>query len=301
VNAVIWLGTCTVLLFGPSGPLLARAGWTRRAPRAAVALWQSLGVAGAFAAIGLGLAIAVEPFHRGLVGGVAALADQAERGHPLQGLGMSGALGLTLAADVCAVLALGLLATGLRTGVTRTRHRRILDLVVRPSADGSGVHVLDDDRAAAYCLPGVRPRIVVTSGTVALLDGPCLAAVVAHERGHARGRHGIVTLPFASMDRLLRWLPYARHARHEVAVLLEMAADDFATRSSPPRLLATALVAMAGSGAPPTCTFAAGSTGVSRRVARLLDERRTSTPVAGLAIGAAMLVPGLPLAILLCG
>lgn len=276
----VWLGSFAVILFGPTGPLLARAPWAHRAPRAAVALWQAIGVAGALAAIGFGLSIAVAPLGFGMRTGLSDLAGQAIHGRPLQGLGMSGALGLTLAVDVYIVLLLGLAVTAMRTTRARTRHRRILDLVGRPAPDAAGVQILDDARAAAYCLPGVRPRIVVTSGARRLLDTGGLDAVVAHERGHARGHHGIVTLPFTSMDRLLYWLPYVRHARNEVATLLEMAADDFATKSNPPEILAAAIMTMAFHGATPNCTFGLGAHEVSARVNRLLGPDRASSLVA---------------------
>ena len=39
--------------------------------------------------------------------------------------------------------------------------------------------------AAASCLPGVRPQVVVSAGTLRLLDDVQLAAVLSHERAHA--------------------------------------------------------------------------------------------------------------------
>jgi hypothetical protein len=106
-------------------------------------------------------------------------------------------------------------------------------------------------------------------------------------------------LPFASMDTLLRWLPYAKSARGEVAALLEMAADDYATRTSPPRQLALALVAMASSDMVPSCTIAASENAVSVRVGRLMEPGRTSAVVAGIALICAIVTLGLPFAVLL--
>ena len=159
--------------------------------------------------------------------------------------------------------------------------------------------MLDDPRATAYCLPGVRPRIVISSGALNLLGRQEIGAVVAHERGHAHGRHGVVMLPFASMDSLLRWMPYVRHARAEVALLLEMAADDFAVRSSRPQALARALLEMSASGASPTCAFAANSMAVASRIERLLRKRRTSPPVAALALTISFVVVVLPFSAIL--
>ena len=203
------LTALAVVLFGPAGPWLARSGWPSRAPRAAIVLWQAIGLAGALAAIGAGLAVTVAPLHGGLLGGALRLVRQARAGHPLAGLGIDGSLGLTVATDVGAVLLVGLVVATIRTARTRAVHRRVLDLVGRQSERAPGALLLDDVRAAAYCLPGMRPRIVVSAGTLEILDNERLAAVLAHERGHARERHGIVLLPFAAMDNVLRFIPYA--------------------------------------------------------------------------------------------
>ena len=299
MTSAIWLACLCVFLFGPAGALLARARWPQRAPRAAVALWQAVGIAGALAAFGFGLSIAVLPAHAGLLGGVSRLDRQALAGYPLQGLGISGALGLTLASNVCIVLLIGMVTTGLRTTVARARHRHLLDLVSRTIDDEPDVHVLDDPRVAAYCLPGLRPRIVVSAGALNLLAHHEVGAVVAHERGHAHGRHGIVMLPFASMDPLLRWMPYVRHARTQVAILLEMTADDFAVRSCQPRDLAGALIEMAASGVSPTCAFASSSTAVATRIYRLLHPRRTSIPIAVATLVATAAVLSVPFTVLL--
>ena len=98
------LAVLAILLFGPTGVVLARSMWPRTAPRAAVALWQAGGLAGALAAIGSGLAVTVAPMHVRLLTGVKRLIEQAKTGHPLAGLGVYGAIGLTLATDVSAVL-----------------------------------------------------------------------------------------------------------------------------------------------------------------------------------------------------
>ena len=87
MNYALGLAALCVVMFGPAGPLLARAQWTHRAPRAAVALWQAIGISGALAAIGFGLAVTVLPAHAGLRGGIARLGRQVMAGRPLQGLG----------------------------------------------------------------------------------------------------------------------------------------------------------------------------------------------------------------------
>ncbi len=294
--SAVAMAMLAVMLLGPAGPLLARSAWPSRAPRSAVLVWQAIGLAGALAAIGAGLAVTVAPFNSGLLGGTLSLVQQARIGHPLAGLGIDGSLGLTMATDTTAVLLAGFVVAAVRTAFARSQHRRVLDLVSARSERAPGALLLDDSRAAAYYLPGVRPRIVVSVGTLGILDNDRLSAVLAHERGHARERHGIVLLPFAAMDSVLRFVPYARHARQQVAALLEMAADDYAIRDNSRHPLAAALVAMSTTNAP-TCAFAAAAGGIVGRVNRLIDPAGPSKTVAASAVGAAVLVVALPLAV----
>jgi Zn-dependent protease with chaperone function len=113
-----------------------------------------------------------------------------------------------------------------------------------------------------------------------LLDRDQLAAVIEHERGHAHERHGLVMMPMTSLTEPFRWIPYARLAPRAVAGLLEMAADDHAVRRYAPSSLASALVALSTSIAPPRCAFAVASHGVNARVHRLLGPDRISKTVA---------------------
>ncbi len=296
--AAIVLAALAVALFGPAGTLLARARWTTRAPRAGVVLWQAIGLAGALAAIGAGLSVTVAPFRVGLPIGVLDLVRQGLSGHPLRGLGLEGALGLTLATDVTGVLVGGLVVTAIRTLRNRARHRLLLDLVSHREPIVPGAEFLEDPRAAAYCVPGLRSRIVVSTGTLAVMSRSELGAVMAHEEGHVRGHHGIVMLPFASMDHLLGWLPYAHLARRHVGALLEMAADDHALRAHDRRSLVGALLHMTGDGPVPACGLAAGVVAVATRVDRILADTR-SRPVAFAMLGAAAAIVAAPLTPLL--
>ncbi|MFD4657509.1 M56 family metallopeptidase [Kitasatospora sp. NPDC058444] len=177
-------------------------------------------------------------------------------------------------------------AVGLRTGRARRRHRAVLDVVGVPDRRW-GALVLEHARPAVYCLPGRRPRVVLSRGALRLLDERQLAAAVAHEHGHIRGRHHLFRLPADTFALLLGPLPLARLGRSEVALLLEMAADDAALERVSRGELAAALCALATgdpaaasatstSTAPSTATSAEGggalgvaSTGVLARVRRL--------------------------------
>src|SRR5260370_1182733 len=56
----------------------------------------------------------------------------------------------------------------------------------------SAAVVLDAAQRVAYCVPGRRPTIVVTSAALAVLDPAQLPAVLAHERAHLAGRHHLL-------------------------------------------------------------------------------------------------------------
>jgi Zn-dependent protease with chaperone function len=292
------LAAGAVVLLGPFSSWLARSAWVSRAPRAAVVLWQSIGVSAGVAGMGAGLCVAVERFHADFLSGLGDLGAGLVDGHPLRGLGLPDALGLTLAADLGVVL-LCLAATAMvRTISTRARHRTLLNLLAAETSH-QGTVMLDHPDAVAYCLPGLRPRIVISTGTMERLTHAELAAVIEHERGHAEEHHGLIMLPMAALSDLFRWIPYARLAPSSVGALLEMAADDHAARRRDPASLASALVQMATAHAPPRCTFAAAAAGVPARVARLMDPQRSSRRTALVAGTAAAMLLAIPVASLL--
>src|SRR5204862_7881841 len=100
----------------------------------------------------------------------------------------------------------------------RRRQRELLSLLGHGDPKVPGALVVDHPAAAAYCVPGLRSRIVVSAGALNLLDQAELAAVLAHERAHLRARHDLVLLPFGA---LVRAFPRARLARRaQVAVAL---------------------------------------------------------------------------------
>ena len=288
-----------MVLVWPFSTWLARADWVTRAPRAAVTLWHSLGISATLATIGAGLCVATERFHAGFVGGVGELGKGIAGGHPLQGLGLPDALGLTLAADVGVVLVSVVGVVIVRTVLARARHRRLLNLLATPSRSGWG-------RSRSITLPpsptAFRESVHASSSARApcdCLDQAQLAAVIEHERGHAHERHGLVMLPMTSLTEPFRWIPYARLAPRAVAGLLEMAADDHAARRHAPSSLASALVALSTSSAPPRCAFAAASHGVNARVHRLLGPDRISKTMAAVAGLLCTVAVAAPLAVLL--
>ena len=288
------LAALSVVLLGPLSKWLSRAGWVSRAPRAAVLFWQCIGLSAMAAGITAGLSVAVARYRLGFAGGIEELVESLFSGHPLQGLGLYDALGLTLAADLGIVLAFVFGSLIVRTVRSRARHRRLLDLVAHQSAAYPGTDLISDSRTVAYCVPGVHPRIVLSEGTLRLLGPGEISAVIAHERGHVHERHGLVMLPMLGLKNLFRWVPYARLAPREIATLLEMSADDYSARRCAPLTLAGALVDMAASGYAPRCALSAAGTDVPLRVSRLLSSSRNSKKTAvtsGLLASAVLVLP----------
>jgi Zn-dependent protease with chaperone function len=273
--------------------LLTRARWTWRTPRTAIALWQALGLAWGLASIGTLLGFGVAPYGRSLVGGVARFfADPGA----LSSVRMAAvAAGLTLT-----LLLVGMLLVAIGTVVrARRRHRALLALVAHGDPEVPGTLVVDHPAAAAYCVPGVRAQVVVSAGTLELLAPYELAAVLAHERAHARERHDLVLLPFTSLRRIFPQARIVARTLDAVELLIEMAADDRARRHRPAKELATALLRFAAAGAGPSPAGTLGIGGESSpilvRVRRLLAPAPLNRPMRGVMLAGATAVAVLPL------
>jgi hypothetical protein len=200
------------------------------------------------------------------------------------------AAGLALLTLLCWVL-LAALVAALQA---RRRQRELLTLLAHGDPKVPGAHVIDHPSAAAYCLPGLRSRIVVSVGTLELLGRRELAAVLAHERAHLRERHDLVLLPFTALRRAFPRSATCTDALRSVALLVEMLADDRALRGRPARELVSALVRFgtAGTCPAPDGALAAGEGEVAARVTRLLKPVQPLPTAAVLAIclSAAVLV-----------
>lgn len=241
VSAVLFV--LVVLLLGPLPGWLSRAGWADRSPRTTLAVWQATAATAGVCLVGALLTLAVAPLHPELHHGFQTLSCHVLAGDPLRGLGVAqvAALASAVAAIGWAAVAVG--RTFARQARVRRRHRRRVDLLATDRR--RDVRVIDHAAPAAYCLPGLRSRIVVTSGLVDLLSAAELAAVLDHERAHARGRHHLVLLPFLALGSALPRVPLARTAHASAARLVEMLADDHARARHGGKVVAHALVKLA--------------------------------------------------------
>jgi len=239
--------------------LLAGANWPRRSPAVAIALWQALGLGWGVATVGTlaGFGASGLPGRAGAgVTSIAAGSAQAAglvlgTGTAARGWDVLTALRLlSLFAGVLLLALLSWILLAAVSAVLRARHRQrtLLGLLAHDDPKVPGALVVDHPAAAAYCVPGLRSAIVISAGALDLLDQAELAAVLAHERAHLRARHDLVLLPFTALLRAFRWSAVARDANREVALLVEMMADDRAQRRLPAMELATALLRVGASG-----------------------------------------------------
>jgi Zn-dependent protease with chaperone function len=275
---------------------LARARWPWRAPSTGVVLWQALGLAWGLSVIGTALAIGLEPYRLGVLPGLARLGGDLTAGELPAQVGVARlaavAAGLGLAARLLGTLA----ACAMEVAIARKRHRTLLALVAHDDPEAPGALVLDHPAAAAYCVPGIRGQIVVSAGALRLLDRSQLAAVLSHERAHAREHHDLVVLPFAALRRALPRVGLVGDAVAAVSLLVEMCADDRVLRQHAARPLIAALLRF-GSEGPPTLPRGAlgAAEEVVSRVLRLAGpRRRLPGPARVLVIAAAALLVATP-------
>jgi Zn-dependent protease with chaperone function len=272
-----------------------------RAPRAAVVLWQSIALAGVLSAFSAGIAIASRLFVPGPDGRPTATVTSEIKvlGWPLWLLYVT-VFALTLLIGVRLVVAVVEVAVATRR--RRAHHRMLVDLLGR-SHDSSltrsqGLRILDVAQPLAYCLPGVRSRVVVSEGTLSALSGTEMAAILSHEHAHLRARHDLVLEMFTAVHAAFPRFVRSANALDAVRLLIELLADDAAVRAAGPTPLARALVACASSRAPSGALGAGGPHTVVR--VRRLGGKPNSVALAATAYvtaAAVLFVPTVALAV----
>jgi Zn-dependent protease with chaperone function len=144
------------------------------------------------------------------------------------------------------------------------------------------MRVLEHTTPTAYCVPGVRRRVVLTQGTLDRLGPDELSAVLAHERAHLGARHDLVMEFFTVVHEAVPGFLRCDDALREVHLLIEVLADRAAVRHAGAVSTGRAIVAMAGGPKPAGAMAMADSTRVATARIGLLDAER----IAGLPIPA---------------
>lgn len=285
-----------LLLSGPVPAMLARATWPLRAPRAAIVLWQSIALAAVLSAFSAGIAIASRLFVIGEDGRpTATLTSEIDiLGWPLW---TAYVLVFALTLVIGVRLMVSVLKVAVATRRRRAHHRMVVDLV--------GVHdteprlrILDVAEPLAYCLPGVRSRVVLSEGALNTLSASEITAILTHERAHLRARHDLVLEMFTAVHAAFPRFVRSANALYAVRLMVELLADDAAVRTTGPAPLARALVACA-SGRTPWGALAAGGPTTVLRVRRLGGRPNSLVLAAGAYISAAavLVIPTVALAV----
>lgn len=256
--AALGLALTAVVLAWPVPRLMARHEGFRASPRPALVVWQAVSLSAVLAAL---LAAPV---------GVRFVA------HPDKPL--TDHLWVILAVAASATMLARLLVSGHRVGTrlrsVRRRHRELVDVLA--TRGDAQLRVLEHPTVTAYCLPGLRQRVILTAGTMERLDANELAAVLAHERAHLRARHDLVLEFFTVLHEAVPRSVRSHTALQEVRLLVEVLADRRAARTVGELPMARALVALAGghhpeamlgaSGRPSAAQIRLGLLGATQRV-----------------------------------
>jgi Zn-dependent protease with chaperone function len=284
-----------LVLSGPVPAMLARASWPIRAPRAAIVLWQSIALAAVLSAFSAGIAIASRLFVPGPDGRpTATITSEIDAlGWPLW---VAYVIVFAVTLVIGGRLPFAVLQVAIATRRRRAHHRMVVDLVGK--SQGNHLRILDVAQPLAYCLPGVRSRVVVSEGALNALGDNEMAAILSHERAHLRARHDLVLEMFTAVHAAFPRFVRSGNALDAVRLLIEMLADDAAVRTAGPTPLARALVACA-SGRTPSGALAAGGPTTVLRLRRLggRPNSRAVAATAYLAAAAVLAVPTLALAV----
>jgi Zn-dependent protease with chaperone function len=280
--------------------LLVRAEWPDREPVLALWVWQCV-VAAVLLCCVASMALCA----------AAASASVRWRVFAFAPRGVMGAYGLDLYGPWAGALALLLAGGGAWTAAMLTREVRTARAVRRsqseqlraraprlpgePATSGERLVVLESERPEAWWLPGPQSRLVVTTAALRRLKGRQLDAVLAHELGHVRARHDWLRACAHALAAGFPQVPVFEGFRQQVHRLVELAADDVASRRFGRLTTALALVELnEDRGVFEPC--ASPRAHVPGRVQRLLEPGPRLTRARRWQVCAvAMLVPAVPL------
>jgi hypothetical protein len=281
--------------------LLSRAAWPEREPVLALWVWQCV-VASVLLCCVSAMALLASAAWWQVRGHVFAFAPH----------GVVDAYGLSSygrwAGTLSIVLALGGLWTGamltreVRAARARRRQRRAELRHRAPRLPGEAppagrLVVLEDPRTDAWWLSGADQRLVITTAALDRLGGRQLDAVLEHEQGHVRARHDVLLHCAGALAGGFPQVPVFAAFRDQVHHLVELAADDTASRRVDRLSTALALVQLneeRGVFLP----GAAATAALPGRVNRLLDPAPRLPLARRVGVTAcSLLIPAVPLLI----
>ncbi|MFI9603088.1 M56 family metallopeptidase [Streptomyces sp. NPDC052043] len=298
---LLLLSAVALTLAVPVPRTLARAWWPEREPVVALWVWQCL-VATVLLCCLAGLVLGTAAVFGTVHDRVFAPAPPAVTAAYDLSVAPVWAAGLTLllaggAAWTTAMLAREFVEARRRRGLTRAHLReRAPDLPAGLPAARGPLLVLEDEYPDAWWMPGHPPQLVVTTGALHRLTGHQLDAVLAHERGHARARHDWLLHLSTALATGFPHVPLFAQFCEQTHRLVELAADDTASRRHGHLTTALALIELNQHRGVLSC--ASSNRLLSERVDRLLKPPpRLARRRRALATAVAALVPLLPLLI----
>ena len=274
-----------VVLIWPVQRAMVRRHVFRREPLLALLVWQAISLAAVVSLLSAGPVA------------VFLLRDALDRpGHRIVA-----AVAVAVTAYIVVRLALAGHRVGRSLRRTRRQHVELLELVGRAfdELDELAPHslrVIDHPTPTAYCVPGVRHRVVVSTGMLARLGGDEVSAVLAHERSHVRARHDLLVEFFTVLHTAMPEPLRQDAVLAEVHLLAEVLADRTAARVVGPVPMGRALVALANAPHPQaTLGAAAGTVGAAQvRLSLLTDVDRRNWAMAAVMTAYAVTVLSLP-------
>lgn len=285
--------TAAILLFGYAAavavlaPRLLGGQWQHRSPRLSLMLWHAAGTSVLVAVVLAGISCVATP---GLM--EACLAALIGRGDATGAVTVG--LGFVVPVLLLARLAVVMVRLLRAQREDRSKHLDLLGLLGRHDPV-LGITVVVAAAPAAYCVPGTD-RVVLTDSALRALEPSELKAVLAHERAHLVGRHHLLVTWAAALAMAFQGVPVFHCLRRATLDLVEILADDRASRVGPAESLATAIASLGGTrpvGLSLGLAAAGGS--VLARIERLLDPPKplpVGTRIGG--AGAALTMMALP-------
>ncbi|EFE70949.1 MULTISPECIES: M56 family metallopeptidase [Streptomyces] len=223
------------VLIAAAGPrLLARADWPDREPVVALWVWQCV-IAAVLLCCALSMTFSAAAAWQAVGGHVFATAPRAVAEAYV--LGTAGLWAATTAVALACggMWSAAMLVREIARARARRRARRAELRLRAPLLPGEEPRserlvVLEGERPDAWWLPGTPPQLVVTTAALRRLKGRQLDAVLAHERGHAQARHDWLLHCSSALADGFPQVPVFAAFRDEMHRLVELAADDTASR-----------------------------------------------------------------------
>lgn len=297
--ALLMLGALTAVL---APRLLARAEWPEREPVVALWAWQCV-VGAVLLCFALSMLLSAAAAWFAVRGPLFAAAPHGVvhaygLGGPREGGPWAAVTALALAGGALwtgAMLTREVIRARARTRAQGAELRFRAPLLPGEEPDGARLVVLEGPRPDAWWQPGARPQLVVTTAALDRLKGSQLDAVLAHEQGHVAARHDWLLHCSRALAGGFPQVPVFAAFEAEMYRLVELAADDVASRRFGRLTTALALVGL-NEDRGVFGTSPAPQAHMSQRVRRLLSAAPRLSAGRRLRLTAlATLVPAVPL------